>query len=138
MNVTIEIDPVSAPKPTGRPHNCKEATVGGKLDTEKVQANDSEPDSKFLEVANLSVHIAENRLKNARLQRSRARHDPKQDKENKAKIEHWGREVKASKSQLRKALTKMESIFGTFLGKMRSDLASPDDPPTLIPPGSPA
>lgn len=49
MNVTIEIDPVSALKPTGR-HNCKEATVGEKLDTEKVQANDSEPDSKFLEV----------------------------------------------------------------------------------------
>ena len=32
----------------------------------------------------------------------------------------------------------MESIFGTSLGKMRSDLASLDDPSTLIPPGSPA
>ena len=72
------------------------------------------------------------------MQRSRARHDLKQVKENKAKIEHWEREVKASKSQLRKTLTNMESIFGTSLSKMRSDLASPDDPPTLIPPGSPA
>lgn len=49
-----------------------------------------------------------------------------------------GVEVKASTSRLRKALTKMESIFGTSLGKMRSDLAFPDDPSTLIPPGSPA
>ena len=32
----------------------------------------------------------------------------------------------------------MESIFGTSLGKMRSDLASPDDPSALIAPGSPA
>lgn len=138
MDVTIKIGPVAASKPTDRPHDCKEATAGGELDTEKVQANGSEPDSKLLEITNLSVRIAENRLNNARVQRSRARHDPKQDKENKAKIEHWEREVKASKSQLRKALKNMESIFGTSLGRMRSDLASPDDPSTLIPPSSPA
>ena len=50
MNVTIEIGPVAASKPTDRPHGCKEATAGGKLDTEKVQANDSEPDSQLLAV----------------------------------------------------------------------------------------
>ena len=138
IDVTIEIDPIAASKPTDRPHDCKEAIASGKLDTEKAQANDLEPDSKLLEVANLSVRIAENRLMNARVQRSRARHDPKQDNENKAKLEHWEREVRASKSQLRKVLTKMESIFGTSLGKMRSDPASLDDPSTLIPPGSPA
>jgi len=74
MDVPIEIDPVAASKPTDHPYDCKEATAGG-LDTEKVPANDSELDSKLLEVATLSVRIAENRPKNARVQRSRARHD---------------------------------------------------------------
>ena len=83
MDVMIEIGPDAASNPTDHPHDFKEATAGGELDTEKVQANDSEPDSKLLEVINLSVRIAENRLNNARVQRSRARHDPKQDKENK-------------------------------------------------------
>ena len=45
MDVTIEIGPVAASNPTDCLHDCKEATAGRKLDTEKVQANDSEPDS---------------------------------------------------------------------------------------------